>query len=155
MCNIVIYLSVCLSVCMLQPWAQLSTHVPHTYTYMNACNVCTKTNSVTLTLHCNCNWRLCMWSMLCYAHTTTLTCFLQFKRVKYCPMFFLILLTHEGSHREVYRDFQPSLTSSASGAKGCSDHRFCAPPAYTARLPTLHQHRANNQCRTLIKSCRP
>ena len=26
---------------------------------------------------------------------------------------FSILLTHEGSHREVYRDFQPSLTSSA------------------------------------------
>ena len=27
--------------------------------------------------------------------------------------FFSILLTHEGSHREVCRDFQPSLTSSA------------------------------------------
>ena len=27
--------------------------------------------------------------------------------------FFSILLTHEGSHREAYRDFQPSLTSSA------------------------------------------
>ena len=46
--------------------------------------------------------------------------------------FFSILLTHEGSHREVYWDFQPSLTSSAGGAKGCSDHRFRAPPAYTA-----------------------
>ena len=33
-------------------------------------------------------------------------------------IFFPILLTHEGSHREVYRDFQPSLTSSAGGAKG-------------------------------------
>ena len=32
--------------------------------------------------------------------------------------FFSILLTHEGSHREAYRDFQPSLTSSAGGAKG-------------------------------------
>ena len=32
--------------------------------------------------------------------------------------FFKILLTHKGSHREVYRDFQPSLTSSAGGAKG-------------------------------------
>ena len=32
--------------------------------------------------------------------------------------FFPILLTHEGSHREVYRDFQPSLTSSAGGANG-------------------------------------
>ena len=62
--------------------------------------------------------------------------------------FFSILLTHEGSHREAYRDFQPSLTSSAGGAKGWSDHRFRAPPAYTAQLPTLHQHRANNQYRT-------
>ena len=30
---------------------------------------------------------------------------------------FSILLTHEGLHREVYQDFQPSLTSSAGGAK--------------------------------------
>ena len=61
------------------------------------------------------------------------------------PRFFFILLTHVGSHREVYRDFQPSWTSSAGGAKGWSDHRFCAPPAYTAQLLTLHQHRASNQ----------
>ena len=56
--------------------------------------------------------------------------------------------------REVDRDFQPSLTSSAGVARGCSDHRFRAPPAYTAsQLLTLHQHRANNQYRTgLIKS---
>ena len=53
--------------------------------------------------------------------------------------FFSILLTHEGSNREVYRDFQQNLTSSAGGAKGCSDHRFRAPPAYTAQLVTLHQ----------------
>ena len=47
--------------------------------------------------------------------------------------FFSIRLTHEGSHREVYRDFQPSLTSSAAGgAKGCSDHRFHAPSGYAA-----------------------
>ena len=65
-------------------------------------------------------------------------------------IFFSILLTHEGSHREAYRDFQPSLTSSAGGAKRCSDHRFRAPPAYTAQLPTLHQHRANNQYRTYV-----
>ena len=32
--------------------------------------------------------------------------------------FFSILLTHEGLHREVYRDVQPSLTSSKGGAKG-------------------------------------
>ena len=63
------------------------------------------------------------------------------------PHFFSILLTHKGSYREVYWDFQPSLTSSAGGAKGFSDHRFRAPPAYTAQLLTLHQHRANNQYR--------
>ena len=34
------------------------------------------------------------------------------------------------------------------GAKGWSNHRFCAPPAYTTQLLTLHQHRANNQYRT-------
>ena len=62
--------------------------------------------------------------------------------------FLSILLTHEGSHREVDRDFQPSLTSSAGGAKGLSDHRFRAPPAYIAQLLTLHRHRVNNQYRT-------
>ena len=70
-------------------------------------------------------------------------------------IFFSILLTHEGSHREAYRNFQPSLTSSAGGAKGFSDHRFRAPTAYTAQLLTLHQYRGNNQYRTwLIKSSR-
>ena len=52
-------------------------------------------------------------------------------------IFFSFLLTHKGSHREAYRDFQPSFTSSAGGAKGRSDHRYCAPPAYTAQLLTL------------------
>ena len=51
--------------------------------------------------------------------------------------FFSILLTYEGSQREVYRDFQPCLASSADGAKGWSDHRFRAPPAYTAQLLTI------------------
>ena len=68
-------------------------------------------------------------------------------------IFFSNLLTHEGSHREVYRDFQPSLTSSAGSAKACLGHRFRSPPAYTFQLLTLHQHRANNQyTRRLIKS---
>ena len=64
---------------------------------------------------------------------------------------FIQLLTHEGSHREVYRDFQPSYDIfRRSGAKGCSDHRFRAPPAgYTAQLLALHQHRANNRMRLL------
>ena len=47
------------------------------------------------------------------------------------------------------RNSNPVMTSSAGGAKGCSDHRFRAPPAYTAQLLTLYQHRANNQYRTL------
>ena len=68
-------------------------------------------------------------------------------KLTYSMPFFSILLTHEGSHREVYRDFQPSLTSSAGGVKSFSDHKFCAPPTYTAQLLTLHQHRANNQYR--------
>ena len=49
--------------------------------------------------------------------------------IDYSKAFFPILLTHEGSHREVYWDFQPSLTSSTGGAKGCSDNKLCAPPA--------------------------
>ena len=60
-----------------------------------------------------------------------------------------ILLIHEGSHREVYQEFQPSYDIfHRSGANGCSDHRFRAPLSYTAQLLTLHQHRANNQYRT-------
>ena len=46
------------------------------------------------------------------------------------------------------RSSNPDMTSSTGGAKGCSDHRFRAPPAFTAQLLTLHQHRANNQYRT-------
>ena len=38
------------------------------------------------------------------------------------------------------------MTSSVGGAKGCSDHRLCEPPAYTAQSLTLYQHRANNPC---------
>ena len=51
-------------------------------------------------------------------------------------IFSLILLIHRGSHREVYQEFQPVMTSSTDGAKSCSDHRFRAPPAYTAQLLT-------------------
>ena len=54
---------------------------------------------------------------------------------------FFILLTHAGSHREVYQEFQPRYDILRwSGAKSCSDHRFRAPPACTAQSPTLHQH---------------
>ena len=68
----------------------------------------------------------------------------NFNMIVEVKKFFSILLTHEGSYREVYWDFQLSLTSSADSAKGWSDHRFRAPLAYTAQLLTLHQHRANN-----------
>ena len=37
----------------------------------------------------------------------------------FCILFVSILLTHEGSHREVYQDFQPSYDIfRMSGAKG-------------------------------------
>ena len=38
----------------------------------------------------------------------------SFGNLRSYTFFLSILLTHEGSHREVYRDFQPCLTSSAS-----------------------------------------
>ena len=54
--------------------------------------------------------------------------------------FCFILLTHEGSHREVYQEFQSSYDIfHRSGAKGCSDHRFHVPPAYTAQMLTSTQ----------------
>ena len=63
--------------------------------------------------------------------------------------FSFILLIHEGSHRQVYQEFEPIYDIfRRSGAKGCSDHRFRTPPVYTAQLLTLHQHGANNQYRT-------
>ena len=43
----------------------------------------------------------------------------------YSFMFCFILLTHEGAHREVYHDFQPSLTS--GGDKCCLNHKFVHP----------------------------
>ena len=46
------------------------------------------------------------------------------------------------------RNSYPVTASFTGGAKGCSDHKFHAPPAYTAQLLTLPQHRANNQYRT-------
>ena len=51
-----------------------------------------------------------------------------------CYIFCFILLTHKGSHGEVYREFQPSYDIfRRSGVKGCLDHSgFCAPAAYTA-----------------------
>ena len=45
--------------------------------------------------------------------------------------FFFFLLTHEEPHtgREVYQEFQPNDDLFCRcGAKGCSDHRFRAPP---------------------------
>ena len=63
-----------------------------------------------------------------------------------------ILLIHEGSHPgRSTRNSDPVMTASAGGAKGCSGHKFRAPPAHTAQLLTLHQHRANNQNRTVYR----
>ena len=41
------------------------------------------------------------------------TCDISPAQNRHANLFFSILLTHEGSNREAYRDFQPSLTSSA------------------------------------------
>ena len=46
------------------------------------------------------------------------------------------------------------MTSSAGGAKGCSDHRFCAPPAYTAQLLAQPQKEPTTIIGQLIKSSR-
>ena len=71
------------------------------------------------------------------------------KQLLYFILFCFNLLTQEGSDREVYQEFQHSYDIvRRSGAKGCSDHRFRAPPAYTTQLLALHQHRAKNQYRT-------
>ena len=59
-----------------------------------------------------------------------------------------ILLTHGDHIGRSTGNSNPVMTSSAGGAKGCSDHRFCASPAYNAQLLTLRQYRANNQNRT-------
>ena len=65
--------------------------------------------------------------------------------------FLFILLNHEESHREVYREFQPSYDIFLrSGAERViqTTGSLHGTPAYTAQLLTLHQHRATNQYRT-------
>ena len=57
--------------------------------------------------------------------------------------FSFILLIHEGSHREVYREFQPSYDIFRRWCQGFFRPKFRAPPAYTAQLLTLRQHRVN------------
>ena len=51
--------------------------------------------------------------------------------------FCFILLTQEGSHREVYQEFQPSYVVTRVVQTTDSVHI----------QPTLHEHRANNQYR--------
>ena len=68
----------------------------------------------------------------------------------YIFLFFIcfILLTHEGSHREVYLEFQPGYDIfHRSGAKVVQTTAGSVhpQPAYTAQLLTLRQHGANNQ----------
>ena len=57
-------------------------------------------------------------------------------------MFDFILLTHEGSHREVYRDFQLGSIFSTGGVRDCLDHTFCASPAsqFKELATVLTQH---------------
>ena len=63
---------------------------------------------------------------------------------------FFILLTPRDHMGRSTRNSNPVMTSSAGGAKSCSDQRFRAPTAYTAQLLTLHQHIANNQYRICL-----
>ena len=57
--------------------------------------------------------------------------------------------THEGSHREVYQEFQPSYDIVRRWCQRLFRPQVpCTPRAYTAQLLTLHQHRANDQYRT-------
>ena len=61
---------------------------------------------------------------------------------------FFILLTHEGSHREVYQEGKPSYVIFRRWWQGLFRPQVPCTPAYTAQLLALHQHRANNQYRT-------
>ena len=58
-----------------------------------------------------------------------------------------ILLTHKGSHREVYQEFQPSWHFLQVMPRVVQTTGSVHPPAYTVQLLTLHQHRVNNQYR--------
>ena len=66
--------------------------------------------------------------------------------------FSFILLIHRDHVGRSTRNSNPVKKSSAGCAKGCSYHRFRAPPPYTAQLLTLQQHRAKNQHRTANQS---
>ena len=61
---------------------------------------------------------------------------------------FFILLTHEGSHREIYQEFQPCYDIFCRWCQRLFRPRVPCTPAYTAQLLTLYQYRANNQYRT-------
>ena len=70
-------------------------------------------------------------------------------KVRYDPtseIFFL--LAHNGSHREVYQEFQPSYDTVCRRCQGLFRPQVPCTPVYTAQLLTLHQHRANNQFKT-------
>ena len=65
-------------------------------------------------------------------------------------LFSFILLIHEGSHREVYEEFQPSYDIFCRWCQGLFRPQVPCTPAYTAHLLTLHQNRANKQYRTCL-----
>ena len=59
------------------------------------------------------------WAQHCLTSAIVRHCI--WKLISPWAQFFLCFLplTHEGSHREVYQDFQPSFTLSVGGSKGC------------------------------------
>ena len=61
----------------------------------------------------------------------------------FCFVFSFILLTHERSQREVYRDFQPSYDIFRRVVQTTGSVHL-----QPAQLLTWHQHGANNQYRT-------
>ena len=116
-------------------WSRSNTNWVHRKKYDCSVNVCVSTR-----YYWNPKWE-------CKNNVTTRIT-IQTTALK-CSLFSFILLIHEGSHPgRSTRNSNPVMTS---GAKDCSDHRFRAPSTYTAQLPTLHQHRANNQYRTANK----
>ena len=60
-----------------------------------------------------------------------------------------ILLTHEGSRREVYQEFQPSYDIFRRWCQGLFRSMVpCTPSLHCPIANSLHQHRADNQYRT-------
>ena len=115
--------------------------------YWHQCLLCTSNQSMASLIHCM--ERLLFSHLPILASITTLP-WTHSEMYYPCPSpFFLSTCWFTRDHiGRSTRNSSPVITSCTDGAKGCSDHRFRAPPAgYTPQLLTLHQHRANNQYR--------